>query len=465
LNSDIKLIAKRLNENGYPAFLVGGAVRDSFRGVTPKDYDITTSASPAEIGNLFPGLNFINVGVAFGIIVLCMNGQTYEIAQFRSDGDYSDGRHPNSVKLGVTIEEDLARRDFRMNAIAMDIITQKVVDPFNGQSDIENHVINFVGDPIDRIQEDSLRILRAFRFMSQLGFELGGETLAAINAVFSQKGETIFDGVSQERITAEFSKIMTGDNVFNTIKLMAEIGLLFVIIPEMTALMEPHNNHFHQEILPPFGKSILSHVLLVVKNAAEIKNDFCDQTVFMMAALLHDIGKPACRERKENGEDRFLFHDRKGAEMTRTIMKRMRFPSAIISAVAELVAGHMKVHDLPKFKRPCKVRRLMGRRDFEMLFALGRCDTLGTLHDNDDSLQAVNDAMNIMTGYRDRFPIMLESPIITGLDLIAAGQKSGPLFKKALDVAYDCQLDGETDRRKILNQAISFITTNFQKNH
>jgi tRNA nucleotidyltransferase (CCA-adding enzyme) len=454
--NNAKIICKRLQDNQFQAYIVGGAVRDTIRGKAPKDYDICTNASPADIARIFPDNQILNIGVAFGITTVIFNGVPYEIAQFRKDVGVSDGRHPASIDTCDSIQDDLARRDFTCNAMALDPISGDVIDPFNGRADIDNKVIRFVGNPIDRIHEDSLRILRAFRFMSQLGFSLADDTRDAIISVFARMGKNIFEGVSQERITAEFSKIITGANAFATIKLLAEIEILDVIVPVVSLLREPHNNRFHTEVMDPFGNSILAHTLFVFQFACA----GTDKLVVRLAALLHDIGKSSVRSAKPDGTDRFLKHDIVGARLAHDILIAMKFDSKTVDAVSRLVLDHMNIHDIQKMRKQHKIRRMLGRRDFDDLLALGLADTLGTAGMNGvpNSVEA-NLLIAAVQQLRSQFDVMLPAPMINGNDLINAGVKPGPAFKKALDVAYNYQLDGELKKDRLVNQALSYIRT------
>lgn len=466
MNENAIAIINALNTSWFPTAFVGGCVRDKLMGKTPHDFDIVTEARPEQVKEVLAriGAHFTEVGESFGIVVAVLDGETFEIASTREDihSEASDGRHPDSVKLGVEIETDLARRDFTMNAMAFDPDTDMILDPFGGESDVKNGVIRFVGNPAERIAEDNLRIMRAFRFASTLGFKIDREGKSAISDFFNNGGS--FDKISQERITSEFTKLIVGKDAFSVLIDMIQFGILFKIIPEMEGLMEPHNNHWHQEEVAPFGMAIMSHVLKVVKAGSEMifnQNGVGHPHLpFMLACLFHDIGKPACRERKQNGEDRFLHHDQKGAEITEALMTRMKFPKVIIEDTVELVLKHMNVHDLPKMKKPHAIRKLMGGENFKALFHLGIADTIATEH--------VKGVINLADCIREidnvveqsaRFPVMLPAPLITGQSLIDAKIKPGPSFKSALEVAFNMQLDGIDNPLKLLNQAISHIKT------
>jgi len=437
-----RLILKRLLSHSYQAYIVGGAVRDIILGITPKDIDIVTSATPEQIRPLFKDFAIIDVGKAFGIITIHKDGESFEIATFRADGHSSDSRRPDSITYVQTIEEDLARRDFTCNAIAMDI-NNNLIDPFNGRQDIQQKLIKFVGDPLKRISEDRLRILRAYRFMSQLDFTLHAATHKAIYKATRDPNHA-FTGISQERITAEFSRTLKGKNCFNTIKLMAEDGVLFLIIPELKELITPHNNPHHPETMHPWGNTIFAHTMLVLKAMCEnepASNDIDSKLVTRLAALLHDIAKPLCRANKGD-YDNFVGHDTQGEQITQKIMRRMCFSNQMIKRVANLVSMHMQIFDITKTHKVAKIRRLLGVNDIENLLSLARADKANT--DGETAL------MNVVNKYKERYPVMLPPPLVTGDDLILAGYTPDKIFKRMLDLAYNEQLRDETATKEQL---------------
>jgi len=463
-NANVNLIASRLNSNGFECYVVGGAVRDFQMGKEPHDIDLTSNASPADIKRIFADFQVLEIGEAFGITAVVVNGIPYEIAQYRKDIG-GNGRRPDGIEIVRDIEIDLARRDFTMNAMAWDPIKEIMRDPFAGTLDIHDKEICFVGNPIDRITEDKLRILRAFRFMSQLSFTLDKAAMKAIEK-FVLNGCS-FSGVSQERITAELSKLLIGPSAFETVKLMFELNIMQMLIPETARLHEAHNNSWHTETMKPFGNTILAHVMFVFQAANDVVcggqvgkfdaplADDNEKLVLMLAALLHDIGKPFCREKKTDGSSRFLNHDTVGADLTREILVRMRFPSEIVDRVASLVRRHMNAHDLPKMKKVHKIRRLLGSKDFHLLFNLSACDTLGTAASNGvPNTKDMIDFDKCVTDLVKQFGQVLPEPIVTGVHLIAEGLKPGPDFKKRLDVAFNMQLDGTTDKKKLVNHAV-----------
>jgi tRNA nucleotidyltransferase (CCA-adding enzyme) len=451
INAGVKHICSELIHNGHQAFIVGGAVRDSFLGKVPKDFDIVSDATPENIKKIFKNYNVLEMGISFGIVTVICNNTPYEIAQMRTDGDYTDGRRPNGIQPINEIELDLARRDFTINSLAYHPLNRIVTDPFSGVIDIHNKIINFVGNPSERIREDKLRILRAFRFMSQLNFTFSKETYNAIFDHFIHGGT--FVGVSQERITEEFSKILLGQNATQTIKLMMEMNILPLIIPELKELLEPHDNEYHSEIFPPFGNSIFSHILYVLL-AAEVRTNEKNLEL-MLAALLHDIAKPRCRGKKANGKSNFHKHDLFGSELVKDILTRMKYSNNIIANVSELTRQHMNIHNLAgKMNKVYKIKRLISNPNFSNMFLLGICDTLGTAGNNGVPNQIEADVLiNQIENYIKLYGTTLEPPLITGNDLIEAEFKPGPIFSEVLYKTHNYQLNGETNKDKLLRYA------------
>jgi tRNA nucleotidyltransferase (CCA-adding enzyme) len=281
-------IIKQLQFYHYQAYLVGGCVRDELMGRTPKDYDIVTNAPPNTITHLFRmEYQVIDVGKAFGITILHKSGSLnqFEVATFRKEEEFKDARHPDKIEYVKTVEEDLSRRDFSINAIALDPITGKYIDPFAGRVDIQNKKIQFVGEPKKRIEEDHLRIMRAIRFTAQLDFSFTRATYNAIKETIDTGNP--LTGVSQERITQEFSKIMVSDKPSKTLNLMRELGILEIIIPEIKEIYDcPQDFRYHQE------GDVWTHTLKVVDN---IEPDL----ILRLSALFHDIGKKRCIQIKD----------------------------------------------------------------------------------------------------------------------------------------------------------------------
>jgi tRNA nucleotidyltransferase (CCA-adding enzyme) len=443
-------VIDNLKSNGYEAFLVGGCVRDSLMDRQPHDFDIVTSALPAEIKAANPSYRALDIGEAFGIVMLHSLSDSVEVATFRADefDSTSDSRRPSAIKTVSTIDEDLARRDFTCNAMALDGAV--LIDPFGGEIDIRNRELRFVGDPVTRIAEDHLRVLRAFRFMSQLGFTMERYTFSAVYEICQTR--RALEGVSQERITTEFCKIVTGPNAFETIKLMAVCGILFEIIPQLEATRADHDSPWHTERMDPFGGEILSHVLHVFRCVCEDDFEVVENELAVrLAALFHDIGKPACRVKKPDGHSGFTGHDIVGATMTAEIMKSMKFDNKTIDAVTALVKKHMRVHDIIKMRKLPGVRRLLGRVDIDLLLKLGRADEKASVSD----IPREGDLMTKVAEWRAKFPVMLPQPKVTGDVLIDLGFIPGPEFGEIIKKAYNAQL---TDESLMIAQLIKRAT-------
>jgi len=465
MNTAVQEITERLNMAGFECFMVGGSVRDYLLDRPAKDIDLVSNATPADIKQIFHLWPVLEIGEAFGIMTVVMGGTPYEIAQFRSDGKSTDNRHPDTVQFftaeEMTIQEmlkaDASRRDFTINACYMHPLTGELFLPFNANCDLHDKLIKFVGKPSSRINEDNLRILRAFRFMSQLeGFTIEPTSLAAIGDFFDM-GRTLL-GVSQERITAEISKILTGPNAFNTLKLMFEMKIMQHLIPELNVLDQDHNSHWHQEVLEPFGNSILAHTLLVFENINKQEIDGQDRLVLTLATIFHDIGKASVRERKNDGSDRFTNHDIVGAEITETILTKMKFSNEVIKRVIRLVRNHMRIKNIVFMKDIAKIRKLINEEDFNLLSILAHSDGMATskngicpnLEDVNKIEIAIENAINL---YGQHLP----DRIITGDTLINAGYKPNEKFKKALEIAFDQQLRGITSEKNLLGAAISYL--------
>ena len=289
-------IAKRLSDAGHGAWIVGGAVRDAVMGRAPKDWDVCTTASSDEVTRVFSNEKVFEVGKAFGIVTVVLDGVGFEVATLRIESGTIDGRHPETISFTKDIVSDLARRDFTMNAMAIDPLTGELIDPFEGRKDIADGVIRFVGDPKERVSEDKLRVLRAFRFASRYGFVIDEASTLAIE----EAGD--LDGVSMECVGAELDGILLGDYAAEALASMAKTGVLQRVIPELSACIEcDHDSPWHQESWSPWGATVWSHTLWVVKYATENSKNLVskkDRLALVWGALLHDIEKPSCKKFK-----------------------------------------------------------------------------------------------------------------------------------------------------------------------
>ena len=406
-------VCKKLKN--HKVFIVGGAVRDTLLGKTPHDWDVATSATPDDLADLFPDSK--RVGEHFGVILV----GGIEVATFRYDGVYSDGRHPDSVKFSTSIDDDLARRDFTINAMAMDPFTREIINPFNGKQDLKDGIIRTVWNPKERFQEDKLRVLRAVRFQSQFGFKIEELTKKHLNQLLD---------ISKERIQTEFMKILRGPHFVEAIETLYETGLLFQLFPSTKGYSEPHDTPYHLETYKGLN-DIWAHIHSVLENVNS------EDPLIRLACLLHDVGKPLCRF--VSGHSSFVKHDVVGANIVEKEMEALRFSNAEVELVTNLVRDHMNYHNLPKMKDVVKIRRFLGKKYFEQLRILGDADTRGTLNPYPVALMGP-----VIEKYRSQFPDMLPYPNVTGATLITMGLEKGPAYKRTMELCYNEQLRGKT---------------------
>jgi tRNA nucleotidyltransferase (CCA-adding enzyme) len=357
----VKEFSKILKKNNFQIFLVGGAVRDSILGKENHDYDFTTDATPAEVKNIFKSV--IPVGIEHGTVVVLFEGNQFEITTFRSEADYSDNRHPDSVKFIKNLPDDLKRRDFTINAIAYDINRKKTVDLFEGRKDLKRGIIRAIGEPADRFKEDALRMLRACRFSSQLGFTIEENTLDAM-----RKCSSLIKNVSHERIRDEFIKMMKSDKPSIGIEYMRISGLMEYILPELLNCYGVVQNRFHKY-------DVYYHNLFSC-NAADKNN-----LIVRIAALFHDISKPQTKKGKvddEESENSFYNHEIIGSRTTYHILKRLKFPNEDIRKITHLIKYHMFYYT--DEWTDGAVRRFLrnaGVENLNDLFALRDADRIG----------------------------------------------------------------------------------------
>ena len=361
---EIQSITEKLEKSGFEAFIVGGPVRDLLLGKMPKDWDITTNAKPEEIQKVFPE-NFYNN--KFGTVTVVNKGtkdeslKNVEITTFRIDADYSDNRHPDTVKFTPSLKEDLARRDFTVNAMALKVESHNVIDLFKGQDDLGNKIIRAVGDPNKRFNEDALRMLRAVRFSAWLDFEIEKSTFEAI-----QKNSGLLKFVSQERIRDEFEKIILSDRAYEGVELLRISGLLSFVVPELESGIGVSQNRHHIY-------TIYEHCALSLKHCPSKKLEV------RLAALFHDIAKP--QTKAGTGPDStFYNHDFVGAKFVKKILTRLKFPNKIVEKVSLLVKNHMFYYNVDEVSE-AGVRRLIrrtGKENLKDLMDLRIADRLGS---------------------------------------------------------------------------------------
>ncbi len=417
---DAAAIVRRLKEAGHEAFLVGGCVRDLVRGVTPQDFDIVTSASPEEVRPLF--VRTVPVGARFGVVLVIEGGRPYEVATFRVETGYDDGRHPSRVAF-ATAKEDVRRRDFTINGLLMDPETGRIIDYIEGRNDIERRLIRTIGDPDERFAEDHLRMLRAVRFSATLGFTLEPATLDAIRRQASS-----IRRISAERIREELNRILTSVRARVGVELLAESGLLAEILPEVLAL----RGVGQPPVFHPEG-DVWEHTLRMLALLPGEGGDIDLRLVW--AVLLHDVGKSVTRFEDENGVH-FYGHVRRGEEIAAAILQRFRFSSEETETILALIRGHMLFMNVREM-RPNRLKRFLRQTDFALHLELHRLDCLGShglLDSYDFSLRKLRE-------YSEEE--LRPPPLLTGEDLIGMGYTPGPLFREILLAVEDAQLGGE----------------------
>ncbi|WP_300381472.1 CCA tRNA nucleotidyltransferase [Clostridium sp.] len=317
---EVEFIINNFYNNNHEAFMVGGCVRDSILNKTPKDYDITTSAKPEETLSLFE--KTIPTGLKHGTITIVLNSDNYEVTTYRTEGIYIDNRHPSSVAFVTDIRDDLSRRDFTINALAYNN-TLGLVDYFNGLEDLNNRIIKSVGDPNIRFQEDSLRMLRAIRFTCQLNFKIEENTFKAI-----QLNKHLIENISKERIRDELCKILISKKPSKGFELLSKCGLLEIILPEISSLIN------FSPLSVKHNKNVFSHTLRVLDNTKS-------NLYLRLAALFHDVGKLNTLTLESDGTYRFPLHNIEGANLSRRILKDLRFDNLTIKYVSKLIEHHL----------------------------------------------------------------------------------------------------------------------------
>jgi poly(A) polymerase len=432
-------VALRLRAAGHTAYFAGGCVRDRLLGKEPQDYDVATSARPEEVRALFGEERTVAVGAQFGVILVVTDTAPFEVATFRRDDAYVDGRRPSAVYFGNP-KDDAERRDFTINGLFEDPESGEVIDFVGGRADLERRTIRAIGEPRARFEEDKLRLLRGVRFVAQLGFEIEPRTLAAIGALAPE-----IQVVAAERVLVELGKTITPKGRVRGLELLHETGLLREILPEVAALegvAQPPEFH-------PEG-DCWRHQLLVMANLP----DPCPEEL-AWGALLHDIGKPPTFVQAER--IRFDGHAQVGAEMADAVMRRLRASARLRETVVELVADHLRFADVPRMKEST-LKRFLRRDAVDLHLALHRADCLGChgiLETYDFCVQKLAEFR--AAGAADA---LRPAPILRGDDLIAAGYRPGPAFKEILAAVEDAQLEGRIAGKE---DALAFVRERFPR--
>ena len=424
-----RALVDRLRTAGYLAYFAGGCVRDLVRQQTPKDIDIATDARPEEVQKIFRRTHA--VGAHFGVVVVVEDDRQFEVATFRSDGAYLDGRHPVAVNYSSP-EADARRRDFTINGMFFDPPNDAVIDFVGGREDLAAGIVRAIGDPAQRFAEDRLRLLRAIRFATVLQFEIEPLTWEAI----IQAAPGIKE-ISAERIREELVRIFLSPQRVRGWDLLDASGLMKAVLPELEAMKGCEQPpQFHPE------GDVFRHTRLML--------DLLPEKVslpLVLSVLFHDIGKPPTSSVDNDGRIRFNGHDRVGADMTEAIMQRLRFSRAEIDATVEAVRQHMVFKDVPNM-RIAKLKRFMARPNFADELELHRVDCVSShgMLDNYEFLQRKQ------TEFASE-PI-IPPPLVRGDDLIALGMKPGPRFREILDAVETQQLEGELSDR---DEALAWI--------
>jgi poly(A) polymerase len=421
-------VTRRLRAAGHQALFCGGAVRDRLLGRPAGDYDVATSAPPEVGARLFP--RAVLVGARFGVLVVPGAHHDVEVATFRDDGLYLDGRRPETVAYSDA-PRDARRRDFTVNALFEDPETGEIHDYVDGRRDLQARLLRAIGDPEARFGEDHLRMLRAVRQAMQLGFAIEPATREAIRRLAPAVAT-----VSAERIRDEVLKLLRHGRG-RGLRLLRDVGLLPHVLPEIEAMRGvPHPPQFHPE------GDVFVHTCLVL-DGLRIPEDADEETRddLLLAALFHDVGKPRTLSRDPDGRLRFNTHDRVGETMSETILERLRLPRRQVERVADLVGAHMRFPNLPSM-RPAKLRAFLGAKDFSLHLALHEADCGGS--HGDLSLAAF--CRDRLAAFRDE-PV-LPPPLLDGAALIALGHRQGPRIGEILRWVRDQQLDGAIHDRE-----------------
>ena len=423
-------MVKILSDAGFKAYWAGGCVRDMVMGIEPVDYDIATDARPEQVMKLFK--KTIQVGACFGVVKVLYDDFEFEVATFRSDGEYIDGRRPEDVHFS-TEKEDAFRRDFTINGIFYDPAHKKIIDYVNGLADIKNKIVRTINDPKDRFSEDRLRLIRAVRFAAGFQYEIEPYTYNTIKEL----ADTILQ-VSDERIRDELCKMLTGVHPANSIQLLDEVGMLKVILPEVSAMKGiKQPEEFHPE------GDVWEHTMLMLKNMSSPTPEMA------LGVLLHDVGKPPTF----SIEDRIRFnnHCEIGARITEEIGERLRLSKKQVEHISELVLHHLRFKDVQKM-RESKLKRFLRLPNFADHLELHRLDCLAS-HGNLNNLEFCKHKLLELKPEEIK-----PKPLINGHNLIAMGYKAGPFFKQILTVVEDAILEGQI---RTHDDAVKFVQKKF----
>jgi poly(A) polymerase len=422
MNPKARDIVAQLQRAGYTAYLAGGCVRDHLLGLEAKDYDVATSAKPEEVQRLFPRVTNLT-GKSFGVLRVLVGEESFEVATFRQDGLYKDGRHPESVRF-ATAEEDAQRRDFTINGLFFDPVADRLIDYVGGEADLHAKVLRAIGNPADRFAEDQLRLLRAIRFATRLNFKIEPKTWEAIRAAAAS-----IRTISAERIRDELNKIFTARKPERGLDLLDQSGLLAEVLPDVAAMHGVEQPpQFHPE------GDVYEHVRLMLTKIQEPNLDLA------LGVLLHDVGKKPTSKTDENGRIRFNEHESVGAVMAEKIMTEMRYDNKSIETVKELVQHHMQFKDVTRMKTST-LKRMMARPTFPLELELHRIDCSSSHGD----LTHYDYLKHLMVTMK---PEQIDPPaLISGHDLIAMGIPPGKTMGRILEAVKIAQLEEAVQTR------------------
>lgn len=429
INEKAVLIIEKLHKAGFEAYVVGGCVRDSILGKEPKDWDICTNAKTEQIMQVFEGFNIIPTGVEHGTITIMLENEGFEVTTYRIDGEYLDSRHPESVIFTNSLKEDLSRRDFTINAMAYNE-NEGIIDFFGGQEDIKNKVIKCVGKAEERLEEDALRVMRALRFASVLGFKIERKTS---NAIFEKSKK--LDKVSKERINVELVKMLNGKGILHILLKYREV--LSEIIPELIPMFDfKQNNKYH-------AYDVWEHTARVVRSCNN-KN-----SMLRVAALLHDIGKPETYTEK-NGVGHFYGHAMVSVQKSKNILKRLKFSTLETELVLLLVENH-DTEFVPTKKSVLKFLNKFGEENLRLLMSLRVADIKGQggKVDKDERLGDIYKTFNLLNTLElEKECFTLKQLAVNGNDLMKLGYKPSKELGQTLDMLLQKVINGEIENEK-----------------
>lgn len=441
---NIEVLIRRLEQNGFEAYIVGGCVRDQLLGRTPKDYDITTSALPDEIKHCFSEYTTIDTGIKHGTVTVVSESENVEVTTFRVDGKYSDHRHPESVTFSRNISDDLSRRDLTINAMAYNRKTG-LIDPFGGQNDLSLGKIRCVGEPHLRFEEDALRIMRTLRFASELDFEIDEAAAAAVHDM-----KALLENVSYERLSKELMLLVTGKSPCKILELYSDV--LSMMIPEIAPCVGfDQRSKYH-------AYDVWSHIAHAVENSAAIPE-------VRLALLFHDIGKPKCFTVDDSGAGHFRDHERIGAEIAEKILRRMHFSNDTTCRISKLVKFHYIVpNNEQKF-----VRRLLSKVGAEDFFPLMEV----MKGDNSAKHSFCLERISVIDSMQETARKIIEEDqclkvtdlAVSGYDMMELGL-SGAEIGKTLNALLEAVLNEETEntRESLISRACGMIGEKIKKN-